>query len=714
MTGAVPPPVAPAAPAAAAAPAPVVLAEATVVRLPERLQDVGRAVVVGGTVAGETPDGLTRVRTAAGEVLVKSQTPLPADKPVTLQIAAGTPPGKALVLAQPAAAGQAAAPPPGGAGSAATVLLSTATMAPVLPTATAPAPPLAVGTVLPAIVIAAAPRPSGASAAAAPPGVAAPTQPLPPPAAAGAAPATPTPAAGGQPPPSVPAGPTSPVLANPSATPPPPAPQASAAPPAPAAGGAPAAATPPAAAAPGTVAPALAPAAPPPGPTAAGAVTTAPAPVATAPATATTAPPAPPATFTAVPSRPAPADAGLPASQPPAPGGASPQAPQPAPAPAPARAAVPVPQPAAAPAAPAPAPAPDGGAALATTQPAGSTPSAARPTGTTQSTVQPPPALVQGATVALRILSVSPPGAPDAPMPAAPPSPAAAGGETVLSGTVAGVTNQGQPILATKDGMLALNTRAAAPPGTRITAALAEPGAPPAAVATAPPPIDLVTLAASGRDWPALRQVLASLGGLDRALAQTLIGSVLPQPNRKLGAALAFFLSAARGGDARGWLGAEAAGSLERSGQGALLERLEREFRDAQPPPEAAAGEWRPVAMPMLDSTGLHPIRVCVRPIGEEEAEDGAERRERGSRFLIDVELSRLGPMQLDGMVRERRFDLILRSHAALTPELRQELTRVFADSLAAVGYAGGLSFQSGARSWVALTRGGGGLGVTA
>jgi hypothetical protein len=64
--------------------------------------------------------------------------------------------------------------------------------------------------------------------------------------------------------------------------------------------------------------------------------------------------------------------------------------------------------------------------------------------------------------------------------------------------------------------------------------------------------------------------------------------------------------------------------------------------------------------------------------------------------------------------VREKRFDLILRSHAALTPELRQELTRVFADSVAAVGFAGGLTFQSGARSWVALTRGGRGLGVTA
>ncbi len=80
------------------------------------------------------------------------------------------------------------------------------------------------------------------------------------------------------------------------------------------------------------------------------------------------------------------------------------------------------------------------------------------------------------------------------------------------------------------------------------------------------------------------------------------------------------------------------------------------------------------------------------------------------------MDLSRLGPLQLDGMVKGRRFDLIIRSHAPLDEALRAELTGVFADSLSAVGFAGTLGFQSGPRGFVRMEAppGSGALGVTA
>ena len=96
MGGALPPSVTSAAATAVAAPATPApaTAEATVVRLPERLPEVTRPVVLTGTVAGQTPEGLTRVRTSAGELLLDSKTQLPPDKPVTIQITPGqTTPG---------------------------------------------------------------------------------------------------------------------------------------------------------------------------------------------------------------------------------------------------------------------------------------------------------------------------------------------------------------------------------------------------------------------------------------------------------------------------------------------------------------------------------------------------------------------------------------------------------------------------------------------
>ena len=621
MGGALPPLVTPAAAttvAAPAAPAPApVTAEATVVRLPERLPEVTRPVVLTGTVAGQTPEGLTRVRTSAGELLLDSKVELPPDKPVTVQITpgAGTPapttpgmvPAKptALILLQalgtstgtaadrtaaggPAAATPTGSPAPGNVPTPA-VLLPTPT-----PT-TAPAlPPLLPGTVVPALVIAGG---SGAKPTpAAPTGGSVPQ------------PATPSPAGAN------PVGPAKPEAAAP-ATPSMPTP--------PMGGGS--------------------------------------------------------ATFGT------PVQLGGDAAHP---GAGAPATPD-------------------------------------------------QPSGTAVGLPAEPPDLPRGATVALKILTVSPP--PQQPRPPGDPEVGGrngqAGGQSngraesrpvpldagepavppdtpVLRGTVAGSTPQGQPILATKQGMLALNVPASLPPGARVTAALTDLAQATQAAAptlSGPPgPLD-------ERDWPAMRQLMATLAASDPALAKSMLAT-MPQPNRKLSAALGFFLAAMRGGDARGWLGDEASSTLDKAGRRDLLERLDKDFeglrRDAAEP---LPGDWRSYTIPLMDSTGPKPIKLHVHPLKEDEESDGRPRGKPGSRFLIDLDLSRFGPMQLDGLVRPNHFDLILRSHAALPPELRVELIQVFADSVRAVGYSGGLSFQSGARSWVKLTRAGqAGLGVSA
>ncbi|WP_448188391.1 hypothetical protein [Azospirillum sp. sgz301742] len=620
-----PPPTAVAAPATTPGTAQVLLGEAAVVKLPERLQDLPRAVALTGTVAGTTPEGLTRIRTQMGDVLLDLAATLSADKPVTVQISPGQPPGRAMVFANtPPTTGQAgAAPPqPQPAGTPPAVLLTLPSAAPAAPGAAVPL--LLPGSVLPALVLAAA-KP------ATPPGPSAPTS---------AAPASrPTPAT---------AAPAAPSSAAPTAP--------TAAPPAPAS----------------TAQPAAPPAGPPSG-----------APVQLG------------------------GDAAHPGASPTLPNGAKPEV---------------KPDPTAAPkAAPQAAPAPQ------TTSEAGpqttpkATPQAvpdAAPQPLQPSSVpaKPAPMLVQGATVALKVVSVAQPGT-AAPIPLEAPLTSLPAADNdrgpLLHGTVAGATPQGQPILATRQGMLVLTTQGPLPPGTRATVVLTDPLR--AQHAAAPHGAEAP---ADAKDWPALRQVMAALAAADPELARTLTNTVLPQPNKKLAAALTFLLSAMRGGDARGWLGEEATATLERTGQGALLKQLEEELRT--PPRPAAAdappSDWKLFAVPMLDGRTLQPMQVQIRRVdGDEGGGSKGEREARGSRFVIDLELSRFGPLQLDGLVRPQRFDLILRTHTPFPAELNAELTGIFADSLGAVGFTGTLSFQNGARNWVKLTRAGrAGLGVTA
>ena len=290
------------------------------------------------------------------------------------------------------------------------------------------------------------------------------------------------------------------------------------------------------------------------------------------------------------------------------------------------------------------------------------------------------------------------------------------GGALILTGTIAGSTADGQPILVTAKGSLALAMRGPLPQGMKLTVEVSDPRQ---LVFTHPAEaVEGAALGATAGRWPALSETLTTLGGLEGALAQSLLGTVVPQPNRKLAAALAFFLDAARRGNAREWLGEEAGEALEKGGRRDLLTSLEGEFRAltrdaAQTPP----GEWHPLPIPFWNGTAFERLELLVRaPRDDEDGNAATGGGERGHRFILDLDLSRLGALQLDGLVKakSRRFDLILRSREPLPDPLRAELIDAFSGNLDAVGFAGGLSFQPGGRSWVkpppVVKRGGGGV----
>lgn len=64
--------------------------------------------------------------------------------------------------------------------------------------------------------------------------------------------------------------------------------------------------------------------------------------------------------------------------------------------------------------------------------------------------------------------------------------------------------------------------------------------------------------------------------------------------------------------------------------------------------------------------------------------------------------MSRLGALQLDGLVRPQRFDLVLRSHRPVATELRQEIAEIFRNATTASGLAGDITFTTASRFAVA------------
>jgi hypothetical protein len=269
-----------------------------------------------------------------------------------------------------------------------------------------------------------------------------------------------------------------------------------------------------------------------------------------------------------------------------------------------------------------------------------------------------------------------------------------------LTGTVTSLAPGGAPIVTTDAGQIQINVRANLPVGTRVTlevTAQVEPrsGAP----NTPPTPASALPLtgpAGAAVGWPTLSE---SLGILRRSDAQAAaqLAQAIPDGGARTVAALISFAQAMRGGDARQWPGDMTLRALERTGpRGAhLASQLSQEVAALSSRARETGTEWRALPLPWHADGHIERITLITRREGESDEGDKTKRG-GGTRFLIDLDLSRLGAIQLDGMFRKetRGFDLMIRTKAALPEDIRLDLTGIFAASNAAMGLKGGLTFQ--------------------
>lgn len=270
-------------------------------------------------------------------------------------------------------------------------------------------------------------------------------------------------------------------------------------------------------------------------------------------------------------------------------------------------------------------------------------------------------------------------------------------GGTVLNGGAPSAT-----LLRTPAGTVALPVRLDAPPGSTVTLAVTR-------VDPAPPsgegirPMGPMT---GGRGWPTLPQALETLARADPTAARGL-EAIIPRPGPHLAAAMVSLTGALRvGGDVRQWPGGGTIRALEKAGPtGARLAAALKEDIGALAGQvrDSPGGEWRAYTLPFADQAEISPIRLIVGPHGGGSGpdDDGKSKPDGdgdgdGQRFLVDVSLSVLGRIQLDGVMdtASQRLRLLLRTAAPLPGPLRADLLRLTEDSLFALGLQGGLVFQ--------------------
>jgi hypothetical protein len=200
-------------------------------------------------------------------------------------------------------------------------------------------------------------------------------------------------------------------------------------------------------------------------------------------------------------------------------------------------------------------------------------------------------------------------------------------------------------------------------------------------------------IAQSGK-WPHLEEAFSHLFQSAPGVAEEVLNSSVPRANSQLLTNVLFFLNALRGGDFNSWLG-NAAATILGNERINLSNQLSEEFSHiARVFNEAPQADWRTAIVPFFNGSVLEQVQMHMRG---KSAKDQNQGDEEPSRFIIDVNLSELGRIQLDGFVKSRgkRFDMIIRSEIPFLKQMKRDISGIFSDFSEATGVAGAIAFQT-------------------
>ena len=209
--------------------------------------------------------------------------------------------------------------------------------------------------------------------------------------------------------------------------------------------------------------------------------------------------------------------------------------------------------------------------------------------------------------------------------------------------------------------------------------------------------------------WPIMQEIQQTLAHTTPQTAQV-FNTVLPNAAApaQLGTSVLFFVAAMRSGDVQGWLGDKAIDALKRAGKTDILGRLGREITAmARMNTDTISGDWRAMSLPLAWQNDINKIALYYRneDEGSNAAEHGAGKK---TRFIMDLNLSQIGKVQLDGLFIGKdgagRLDLVLRTEQSFTQAMKQTMRQAYTDALHETHITGELSFQNHLDSWVRIT----------
>lgn len=274
--------------------------------------------------------------------------------------------------------------------------------------------------------------------------------------------------------------------------------------------------------------------------------------------------------------------------------------------------------------------------------------------------------------------------------PSLPATAAATANEAVFTGRVVASQTGGPTIIETAAGRIALPTSGGNLTGRFVTLQIvAEPGT---VLPTNPSTAHQRSLMSLSHNWTALADMIDAATTTNPQIAAQFTATAIPNTGVTLTSGIALFLAILTRGQMPEWLGPDVVRLMESTNRQPLLNQLNDDFNQiVRLAGEPTNSDWRVAMLPLMHDGALQQIRLYLR----ERFGSGDERDEKlGTRFVIEASLSHLGDIQLDGLVRSARFDLMVRTQEPLPPAMRSGISALFAQANEEFGVQGRISFQ--------------------
>jgi len=294
-----------------------------------------------------------------------------------------------------------------------------------------------------------------------------------------------------------------------------------------------------------------------------------------------------------------------------------------------------------------------------------------------------------------------------------------------LTATVIGHTQSNQPIIsipalgnAQSAPLFLMNTVAGqAPPngsqilltpldGSQSAASVQSASTAGNAAMTAMPPAvpALPAFMNAPQPWPLMEEIVQTLNNAGGQQAAQAMLNVTPSPATpaQMGPAALLFLAAVRGGDLTQWLSDKAQDILRRSSKGNdLLQRLRSEGQNIART-DRAASEWRSASLPLYWEGEIHKLALHYKQEQRDDEEE-SQNGDKQTRFVFDMNLSSMGPVQLDGLLRGRRLDLIVRTENPFSAPMQTHMKDIYTKAMEETELSGKLSFHDAPEGWVTV-----------